>query len=272
MADTFFRRFGVTPEEVGLTYGSLVLPAAMLTAVAVAAVIALIMLGQLARIVGGGALFWVVWWFLFDSTRSLRDVRHAAIAVLIIGLLWLLGSLHDEQTSQAAFATTAAGLLIALVAGAWYVADRAADRAMNGEPAAVRFGPIELTNASARLVRLEGSTGGPLMREGCVLLLGSSDGVELVVVDGITWRVPSELVSTTSGVCGPADALPEAVDLPPGWSVTSRTRGGARRARRAIVVLRGPTGGRCRGHHHRRIERRRRRRQVLGSRRRAARR
>ena len=42
------------------------------------------------------------------------------------------------------------------------------------------------------------------MREGCVLLLGSSDGVELVVVDGITWRVPSELMSTTSGVCGPA--------------------------------------------------------------------
>src|SRR5438477_588438 len=64
MADIFLRRFGVVPEEVGITYSSLVLPAAILTALAAAVVVVLVMAGRLAYLFGGVAVVWLLLWFV----------------------------------------------------------------------------------------------------------------------------------------------------------------------------------------------------------------
>lgn len=222
MADTFYGRFGVAPEEAGLTYASLVLPAALLAAIAAAASVAIVLLGRLAFIAGGVVVFWIAVWFVFESGRDWSDARLVGGALATVGALWLVGRIDDGSAKRASAGVGVLVVLGSLVGGAWFIADRAADRALLGRPTSLSLGPIRLTSAGARLVALDDLDGGPPRRHGCVLLLGSANGVQLIVVDAVVWRVPSSVGQSVGGRCEPADALPEQADLPSGWTVDLR--------------------------------------------------
>lgn len=214
MAETFFHRFGVIPEEIGLSYGSLVLPAATV-AVAVVAVVALA--------AASGEVFaalWLVWVivapisFLLSTDRGWADIRRIGVILAIVGALALVGLAQAWAARGVALAGLAIGTVAFLLGTAWLAADRAADQALAGYAAQVRLGPINVPGVAARLVRVEGLTGGPAAVTGCVIHLGSSDGLTVLVVDGVTWRVPSDSIRTIAGVCELTDVVPEPIELP----------------------------------------------------------
>jgi hypothetical protein len=196
VAETFYGRFQVLPSEVGLGYGTMVAPALVVMVGTAVAGGLIITIGRAVVAIGVLALAGMIFKF-YDL--DLRGILLLVASLLVLGLLWVIGSLTAQLGRP--FWITALCLLV-LVAGALALrtAQREADEVTLGRAVTPTLLGLPLTTIRAARVRLTGvDTRAALPQNRCVMLLGSSGGVA-VIVDGTTvWRVPSDSAMTASG-------------------------------------------------------------------------
>jgi hypothetical protein len=222
VTDRFYGRFGVLPEDVGLTYASLLVPTAMLTILAAAVAVVLAAAGRFAYEAGWGVLILLLGWFVFSEHRA-ADVRTALFIAAAYALLHPIGRIQEKSRRGAVVATLVLVVMAGLASRAWVVAGHLADDATSGRPVALHVGPFRVTGVRATPVRIAGLRGAAIpAATRCFMLLGSSGGVTVVLDRGVAWRLPSDAVSFSTYGCAAGDALLRARDLAPGWQLTGR--------------------------------------------------
>ena len=196
VAETFYGRFQVLPSEVGLGYGTMVAPA-LVVMVGTALVGGLVIIAGRAVVAFGVLALAGMIVKLYDL--NLRGILLLVGSLLVLGLLWLIGALTARLGRS--FWITALCLLV-LVVGALAVrtAQREADRVARGDPVTPSLLGLPLTTIRAARVRLTGvDTPAALPLNRCVMMLGSSGGVAVIVDGARVWRVPSDYAMTVSG-------------------------------------------------------------------------
>jgi hypothetical protein len=195
VAETFYGHFQVLPSEVGLGYGTMVTPA-LVVMVGTAVVGGLVIIVGRAVVAFGVLALAGMIVKLYDL--NLRGILLLVGSLLILGLLGAIGSLTAQFGRP--FWITALCLLV-LVVGALAVrtAQREADQVARGKPVTPSLLGLPLTTIRAARVRLSGlDTPAGLPRNGCVMMLGSSGGVAVIVDGARVWRVPSDYAMTVS--------------------------------------------------------------------------
>ena len=139
-------------------------------------------------------------------------------------LLYAFALAEQGRGRRLVTAVSSAVVLVSLISGAWFLGQRAADEAAAGNAVQLGIGPIRI-GPGARPVRVEGLDTAAFPQAGpCPLLLGSSGGVTVVVIGETAWRLPAEVVTSTSRVCTLDDLLLRNGDLPAGWTTESAER------------------------------------------------
>ena len=115
-------------------------------------------------------------------------------------LAYAVGGTFAGSYGRAAWLALLTALALAVGGFAVHDASRAADAAAQGRAVQRSYLGLPFTAIRATPVRLTGVDGPPeLPRQRCLLLLGSSAGVA-VLLDGTTvWRVPTDAAMTGSG-------------------------------------------------------------------------
>lgn len=196
VAETFYGRFQVLPSEVGLGYGTMVAPA--LVVMVGTAVLGGLVIVVGRAVVGFGVLALAGLIFKFYDL-DFRGIVLLVASLLLLGLLWAIGSLTAKLGRP--FWITALCLLVLVVGAlALRTAGREADEVAHGKPVTPSVFGLPLTTIRAARVRLTGvDTTAALPRDRCVMLLGSSGGVAVVVDGDSVWRLPSDYAMTASG-------------------------------------------------------------------------
>jgi hypothetical protein len=199
VVETFYSRFDVLPAEVGLGYDSLVAPAILVMVGTAAAGLLLIALGRAVLAFGGAVvLFTVIHFVTTDSLHSWRAAGSIGLALLAMGGLAVLGTLEGSFGRPVWIALLAAGA-VGVATMALVSASSAADDAQAGRAVAVRVLGLPISAIRATPVRLGGIAASDRpSRTSCVLLLGSADGVAVVLDDGVVWRLPADETVTTT--------------------------------------------------------------------------
>jgi len=199
VAETFYGRFHVLPGEVGLGYSALVAPA-LVVMLATAITGGLIILAGRILIVTGAATS-IAGLLLKLADVNLRGLLVLGAGLIVLGLLWAVGQLATAFGRP----VWMFGLCLVVVAAA-VVAVRSAhgatERVARGEQVQLSVPGLPLTAIRATRVRLTGVETADKRYNPpthCLMFLGSSGGVA-VLVDGPTvWRVPSDAARIAGG-------------------------------------------------------------------------
>ena len=183
---------GVTPEQVGLGYGAMLIRAAALVLGLAAATgvligVALAATWLVARFGRRWWVFVVLFALLAAAAILVGDPFTAAALTASVAVALVVGRRGDRRYAAAAVVATATGVLVGLAAIFWW-AERARDHIRDGQDTA-GYGPW-----SAQVVSIRATDASGLPKDRCLLYLGEADG--MTVLDDPsreqhTWRAPT---------------------------------------------------------------------------------
>jgi len=193
--DTYFGRFGVSPEEVGISQLTLVLSSALAAVLLFCFVVIATVVGNAFRRGGVGLIAVALVLMLMGLGISWRG--------FLWGLLIAAGFelLEGESTialSPAGYrrvvAVGVASVGLAVATLAIVEANWRADDALAGRAAQVSLGPVRIQGVRAQpvIVEVVGRPPGLTTLDGhCALLLGASDDTVVLLTAHTVWRAPA---------------------------------------------------------------------------------
>ncbi|MEV4313346.1 hypothetical protein [Actinocrispum sp. NPDC049592] len=201
VVETFYGRFDVLPVEVGLRYDSLVAPTLLIMIGTATTGLIVIALGRLAIAIGGVAAVFLIMTFFREGTlftwRGLGLLTLLLAGVAAFALLGVLEGAVGYRRYLVALIVLLAGTMATL---SIMSASSAADDAQAGRPVSLNLLGLPVNAIRATPVRLTGiEAASRPSADTCVLLLGSADGVTVVLDHGVVWRVPADVANTATG-------------------------------------------------------------------------
>ena len=188
--------FGVTPAEVGLGYGAMLIGAAALLLWLAAVVAALLAFSLAATWLAArlGRRWWVLVVFfalLAGGAMLAVDPADPAIAALTgsVAVAVVASRRRRRRYVASALVAVAFGVVVGVGAIVWW-AERARDNMLDGyDTAGLWFGPW-----AARVVSIRAGDLSELPIDRCLLYLGEADGMTVLYDpegEDRTWRVPT---------------------------------------------------------------------------------
>jgi hypothetical protein len=199
IAETFYGRFHVLPGEVGLDYAALIAPALIVMVGTAIAGSLFILAGRLLIVAGATTTLAGVLFKLFDI--NIRGLIMLGVGLLLLGVLWAVGKLATAF-GRPVWIFTLCLLVVAVAGVAVRSARQSAARAAHGEQVQLSVPGLPMTAIRATRVQLSGvRTTDPANSPpaGCLLLLGSSRGVAVLIDGSTVWRVPTDAARTATG-------------------------------------------------------------------------